>query len=234
MGSRLSLVGLVGVLSILINVNPFRANLVHLLTPAIVAVFAGALVAVSRWGTRFLPALCVTCALVHMQSWVPPTLSMPPQLVDGAEPVTTAWSPLHPALYRPTATDAARWAAVGHIPAEASAAGAGHLLPMLAPRAGLYGYGHKDHGYLRAEYLILEDVCVGTAAGNHASVPPGRLREHQTLLTGAGYVVHAREGGVVVLRRTGEPVPALARALEHLMGECGGYDPEQVRAIKGR
>lgn len=231
LGARISLAGLVGVASILINVHPFRANLVHLMTPAVAAAFAGAIVVIARRGAHLLPAVCVAAALVHVQPWIPPTLSSGPRLLDEpGRPGTDAWSPLHPALFEVSERDRQRAAAIAHIPADASVSAVGHLLPLLVPRRLLYGYGHGEVDFLATDFLVLEGACVDTGAGHHVSIPDSQLQEHRSRLEAAGWKAVVADGPVLVLRRTAEPPAGLADALRARTTECepgddGGSSP---------
>ena len=232
--SRLTLVGGVGLASILLNRHVMTANLVHLAMPWVVAAFAGAISAAVDQNVKRRTALLLCCALgIHVQTVLPPTLHLAPTIQDASEVESIeAWSPLHPANFDQSPNDVQRLHAVALVPKEASVAAVGHFLPLLVPRSNVYEYGHGYVPFTVAEWALLEANAVTTGAGGHVALTKAELVKHLDLLHSAGWKTEQQIGGIYVLRRT-SPAPAgLADRLRQLVNTRTAPNPQATTGTR--
>jgi len=215
LGHPLVLAAAVGVASFALNRRPFTANMLHLAAPMIAACMAAAVLSAGRWknrGPKWLALAWIVTIIVHIQPWIPPTVTAPAYQQDDAG----AWSPFHPRLMAVSDADRARWDAVASIPPDASVTTVGHLLPALSPRDTLMEYGHDDSPFLEADWFVLDGADLSNGSGGYITLSEGSLKQHIELLS-AACSVESRQQGIVVLKRTGTLTPNTKEAIQALV-----------------
>jgi hypothetical protein len=126
------------------------------------------------------------------------------------------WSPFDAAFRTRDAGDDDRDALVALIPADASVAATGNLLPALTPRVSLWEYGHDDVPFGTADYVALDGVDRYAGAGRYLAT--GGLETHERALAKGGYALVKRyDSGLLLLVRQGMPSKTLSATLRALM-----------------
>ena len=226
LGSWLVLCGAVGVAAVVLNLSPFKPNLVHLLSPAVAACYVAAGSVITRHPRPLLRVVWVAILIAHIQPWIPPSLGWPARVDDGQGPNTElAWSPFHPSLYRVSGLDHDRAEAAQSIPDGASVTTVGHLLPLFATRRHVYEFGHRYVPFLQAQYAVLEPGCVTAGDGAHKGLTADQLKRQLGTLEHLSWVVVRTYGRVVVLKRVRpSPMGAEDQVRPHVI-DCDGHGP---------
>ncbi len=215
-----SLLGGASVAAVLLFDGGFAGNLLHFIAPAVAASIGGAVIASAGrpWAVRAAVGSLAATLLVHV---TPTGLALvATDCAHNGPPadrwLCDVWSPFDAAFRTRDAGDDDRDALVALIPADASVAATGNLLPALTPRVSLWEYGHDDVPFGTADYVALDGVDRYAGAGRYLAI--GGLEAHERALAKGGYALAERYGsGLLLMVRQGMPSKTLSATLRALM-----------------